>query len=241
MFTDITTHLVYQILNTPVREYPFPHFFNTNMFPEPFYAEIIKNMPDKNAYQTLNEQGVVPVPSGSEDKYERRSVITLHDDKIERIDKSIRDFWWELTKILTSPEFLTPLILKYQHWMIDEYGEDQNISYRSEVSLFQDIDMWDLSPHTDQQSEIVGVFFYLPSDDTTPYLGTSIYTPKKPGFTSEGGVRYPRENFNCANTLPFLPNSGASFYRCNTSFHGVEYVKDTGDIRNLIAIQILRN
>ena len=61
MFSDVTSHLVYQVLNAPIREYPFPHFFSTNMFPEAFYAEIMKHMPADDAYQTLLEQGLVKV------------------------------------------------------------------------------------------------------------------------------------------------------------------------------------
>jgi hypothetical protein len=241
MFLDVTSRLVYQVLNASIREYPFPHFFNTDVFPKNFYDEIMKHMPDENDYETLSEQGLVHVPSEDVEKFERRSVITLNDDKIQLIDESIRDFWLELTKILTSPEFLIPSILKFKPWAINEYGEDLEISYSVDVSLFRDTEKWDLGPHTDQQNEIMAIFLYLPPDDTTSYLGTSIYTPKEPGFTCKGGMRYDRKDFDCANTLPFLPNSVAGFYRNNTSFHGIDCVKKTGDVRNLISIQVIKS
>ena len=242
MFSNVTSHLVYQVLNAPIREYPFPHFFSTNMFPEAFYAEILKHMPDKNAYQTLIEQGQVRIDDPDHvEIYEQRTVITLNDDNIKVIDESIRDFWLEFTKILTSPEFLIPSILKFKPWAINEYGEDLEISYSVDVSLFRDTEKWDLGPHTDQQNEIMAIFLYLPPDDTTSYLGTSIYTPKEPGFTCKGGMRYDRKDFDCANTLPFLPNSVAGFYRNNTSFHGIDCVKKTGDVRNLISIQVIKS
>jgi hypothetical protein len=100
--------------------------------------------------------------------------------------------------------------------------------------------LWDLGPHTDQSDEILGLFFYLPSDVSTSHLGTSIYTPKESGLTSPEGGRYLREFFDCANTLPFLPNSVFGFLRNDTSFHGVECVKKTRDVRNLISIQIIK-
>ena len=238
MFSSVTSHLVYQVMNTPIREYPYPHFFTTNVFPQNFYAEIMKHMPDENDYQTLKEQGVVHIPSDEVEKFERRSVITLHDDNIKVIDESIRDFWLEFTKTLTSPEFLIPLMYKFQTWFINEYGEDVDIPYWGEVNLMRDTEMWNLDPHTDLENEILAMFIYLPPDDTTSYLGTSVYTPKEPGFTGVGGMWYARKNFDCVNTFPFLPNSIAVFYRNNTSFHGVECVYKTGDVRNLITIQV---
>jgi hypothetical protein len=241
MFSEVTSHMIYQILNTPIREYPFPHFFNTNVFPEAFYAEIIKNMPDEDAYQTMNEQGLVNISSDQVEKFERRTVISLNDDNIEAINKSKRGFWLEFNKNLISPEFLVPMIINFKPWVINQWGEDLDFSYRTDVSLFRDIEMWDLGSHTDQSDEILGMFIYLPPDDTTPYLGTSIYTPKEPGFTCEVGMRYNHELFNCVYTLPFLPNSVFGFFRNNTSFHGVECVKKTGDVRNLIGIQVIRN
>ena len=92
MFSNVTSHLIYQVLNASIREYPFPHFFNTDVFPKNFYDEIMKHMPDENDYQTLNEQGLVIVPTEDVEKFRRRSVITLNDDKIQLIDESIRDF-----------------------------------------------------------------------------------------------------------------------------------------------------
>ena len=67
-----------------------------------------------------------------------------------------------------------------------------------------------------------------------------MYTPKEAGFTCQGGPHYDRENFNCAITLPFLPNSAVGFYKNNVSFHGVEPVKKDGDVRNLIQLSLVR-
>ena len=240
MFSDIIPHLIYSILNAPIREYPYPHFFSVDVFPKNFYDEILKHMPAANSYQSLHEQNLIKIPVKEIEKFERRSVITLHDDKIYLIDESIRDFWLELTKIFLSQEFMVPLLLKFQPWFVDKYGEVLELSYRADISLFRDTELWDLDPHTDQPNEILGLFFYLPSDDSTSHLGTSIYTPKKSGFTSPEGGRSLREFFDCANTLPFLPNSVLGFLRNDTSFHGVECVKKSGDVRNLIAIQIVK-
>ena len=239
MFSDVTSHLVYQVLNAPIREYPFPHFFSTNMFSEAFYAEIMKHMPADEAYQTLIEQGLVKVPPNLVEVYEQRTVISLHNDHIETIDENKRGFWLEFTKILSSPYFMTSLLLMFKPWIIDRFGKGVDYNYEVHIDLIRDCEKWALGPHTDHPKNIAVILVYLPSDDTTSYLGTSIYTPKEPGFTSEGGVHHIREEFNCANTLPYLPNSAIGFFKNNTSFHGVECVKKAGDVRNLIQLSIM--
>ena len=241
MFSEVTSHMIYQVINTPIREYPYPHFFNTNVFPQNFYAEIMKHMPEENKYETLKEQDLIKIPDDELKKFKRRGVITLDDDKIKLIDEGIRDFWLELAKILMSPDFLIPLFLKFRPWITDEHGELQEITYTTEISLFRDTEMWQLDPHTDQRNEIFALFLYLPSDDSTSHLGTSVYTPKEPEFTCAGeGYSYPRKFFNCAYTAPFLPNCVFGFFRNNTAFHGVEYMKKTGDVRNLMTIQVIK-
>ena len=240
MFSDVTSHLVYQVINTPIREYPYPHFFNTSVFPQNFYAKIMKHMPEANNYETLKKQGLINVTDNDLKKFERRGVITLHDDKIQLIDEGIRDFWLELAKILMSPDFLIPLFAKFRHWITDEHGELLEIPYTTEISLFRDTEMWEMDPHTDQRNEILGLFFYLPPNDSTSHLGTSVYTPKEPGIAAEEFNRFPRKDFNCAYTAPFLPNSVFGFFRNNVSFHGVDYMKKTGDVRNLMTIQVIK-
>ena len=240
MFSNVTSHLVYQVLNAPIREYPFPHFFNTNIFPEAFYAEIMKHMPDKNAYQTLIEQGQVTVQPDLVEVYEQRTVISLHNDNIEVIDESKRGFWLEFYKILSSPEFLTPLLLKFKPWLISQYGEGVNISFEAEIDLTRDYRNWAIGPHTDKPNNIAVIILYLPSDDTKSYLGTSIYTPKESGFTCKGGPHHDRKKFDRANTVPYLPNSAIGFLKNDTSFHGVETVQKAGVERDLIQLSITK-
>ena len=145
----------------------------------------------------------------------------------------------EFTKILSSPYFLTSLLLMFKPWIIDRFGKGVDYNYEVTIDLIRDCQKWALGPHTDQPINIAVILVYLPSDDTTSYLGTSIYTPKEPGFTCEGGPHHIQEKFNCANTLPYLPNSAVGFFKNNTSFHGVECVKKAGDVRNLIQISIM--
>ena len=79
VFSDVTSHMVYQVLNAPIREYPFPRFYTNDLFPESFYAKIMEYMPDESAYIGILDQGLVRVPPEMLEAYEQRSVITLYD------------------------------------------------------------------------------------------------------------------------------------------------------------------
>ena len=94
-----------------------------------------------------------------------------------------------------SPDFLIPLCEKFKHWITDEHGKLLEIPYTTEISLFRDTEMWELDPHTDQRNEILGLFLYLPPNDSTSHLGTSVYTPKEPGLAAEEFNSFPRKYF----------------------------------------------
>ena len=240
MSQEINSHLIYQVLNAPIREYPFPHFFNTDIFPEPFYAQIMKHMPAENEYKSLIKHGLVTYLPEHKERSAHRNYIPLSTDDLELEDSRKRDFWQKLTKLLTGPEFIKPLLLKFGQWLVTRFGEDVNINYKVMIELIRDSNKWALGPHTDHPDKISVILLYLPKDDASPHLGTSVYTPKDPGFTCNGGPHYRRNAFNCASTLPFLSNSAFGFCKNDISFHGVENVKKANDIRNLIQLSVLK-
>ena len=119
--------MIYQVQNAPIREYPFPHFFNTDIFPEPFYAQIMKHMPTENEYKSLLEHGVVNAHTPEyKEIYARRGYIPLSIDDLELEDSRKRDFWQKLTKLLSGPEFIQPLLQKFGQWLVTRFGEDIN-------------------------------------------------------------------------------------------------------------------
>ena len=238
--SDVTPQLVYQILNAPIREHPFPHFFTQNIFPQTLYNEILNHMPDDIEYQTLLDQGYVYTSPQKEEAYKHRDTIMLNPTDLQIKDKKKRLFWQDLTTVITSPEFIVPITLKFKQPLLTRFGENANIKYKILIDLLRDTEMWALGPHTDHPDKIMVILIYLPSNNLTPYLGTSLYTPKEHGFTCEGGPHHSREHFNCCATLPFLPNSAFGFCKNNVSFHGVESVKKVGDVRNLIQISVLK-
>jgi hypothetical protein len=106
--------------------------------------------------------------------------------------------------------------------------------------LVRDSERWAQGPHTDLHHKIAVILFYLPTDDSAPHLGTSVYTPKEPGFTSEGGPHLDRELFNHAYTAPHARNSAFAFFKSDHSFHGVEAIKNTGEVKYSIQLSIIK-
>jgi len=46
MFLDVELHTAYKISNTPILNFPFPHFYVENIFPANFYSKIQENLLD---------------------------------------------------------------------------------------------------------------------------------------------------------------------------------------------------
>jgi hypothetical protein len=79
-----------------------------------------------------------------------------------------------------------------------------------------------LGPHSDLHTKLVVLLLYLAPDESAGHLGTSLYRPKRAGFTCPNGTHYPFEDFIRVKTVPYRPNSLLAFLRSDISFHGVE-------------------
>src|SRR5262249_3295120 len=83
-----------------------------------------------------------------------------------------------------------------------------------------------LGPHSDLFSKLVVLLIYLPPDESSAHLGTSLYRPKDPGFSCPNSTHYPFEDFVRVKTVPYLPHSMLAFQRSDRSFHGVDPLSD---------------
>jgi hypothetical protein len=121
-----------------------------------------------------------------------------------------KGFWGEIAKIF-----------------IKKYGE--NILVR----LSRDTPGYFIGPHTDKEK--MSILYYLAEDESKPHLGTSIYVPKQKGFKCNGRRHHPFEDFKRVKTIPYHPNTGFGFNRCDWSFHGVE---KTDALRNVLIVSL---
>lgn len=197
--SSLETHLCIQIEKTKVITEPYPYMFIEDIFPEDIYLQILANLPSE--YKTLEE-------ARGTKGYPERFVATPKDD-----------FWNKINSQLLSG--------KLKKVISDKFGIDYFCN--EDLLLIKDKPGYKIGVHRDRPSKVISALFYLP-----PFLegddegqdsfdaGTTIYVPKKEGFTCEVGKHYGFDDFNKLTKMPFRPNSLFIFLNTDHSFHGVE-------------------
>ena len=58
MSSTVEEHVLYQIANAQVRQYPYAHIYVENIFPRDYYAALRANWPDQSALISLADTGL---------------------------------------------------------------------------------------------------------------------------------------------------------------------------------------
>lgn len=241
MFSDVKRYLIYQVMNAPVRTYPFPHLRIEHVFPDAFYDKMLGLLPSDSDYMRLvDTKRVSPAYSP------RR--LSLFPEQIDRsgLSGEKQAFWRGTFRAINDAEFSLCILSKFKAAIEERFvprGEAREpmLSYRSEAFLMRDLSEYSLGPHTDSPSKLVSVLFYLPPDDDRPELGTSLYIPKDRAFTCPGGPHHPFEQFERVATMPYRRNTLVAFPKTLTCFHGVEPVPPTSARRDLLLFDLKGN
>ena len=172
---------------------PFPYFFAENVFPAVFYAKLCEYAKNKEDFQ--------------DERFGSR-----------RIAKGTGDFVG--LDFMNHKEFLVRM-LNIFHSERDVRFSGKKVKLAPEVRFIKDSQNYKIGPHTDSPSKVISLLFYLPETDEFSKFGTSIFIPKDPAFTCEGGPHYPFPGFIEVGRAPFIPNSCLGFWKTSNSFHGV--------------------
>lgn len=194
MYEDVLGHMQYTILNTRVSQYPFPHVFVRNVFPQTFYDQIRAALPDLSKYGDL--EGA---------KYGSR-VFNDASDPVFDLFKSAN--WTNLACKV------------FKRQIIENLGSEFPAS--TDLRLVSDAENYKIGPHTDAKHKVLSFLFYLPPDESLAPYGTSIFLPNDPEFRCPGGPHHKFDQFTKIATMPFIPNSLFAFFKTDNSFHGVE-------------------
>ena len=233
MSSDAELQLIYKVANAPVNNWPFPHFYVSDIFPADYYERLQAMLPTgPDAMKALPD--VRPV---SKDAYRERLVIGLSPEALQLLPEGQREFWSGMRSTLQGGAFARTMVEKF-NLAISERFAGQRVRFYDETLLVQDTTNYALGPHSDSPRKVITLLFYLPRDDSQRHLGTSIYLPKDRKFRCMGGPHYPREAFDRVATMPFMPNSLFVFLKTNTSFHGVEPVTEADTRRWLLLYDI---
>jgi len=222
--------MAYNVLNAPIRPYPYPHIYVPEVFPPEYYAEMQRNMPRHEAMAPIGE--VRPV-SG----YNERFVLQLLGP-MDGLTAPQAAFWDDFGRWLLSGRFRDLLLMKFRAQVSHRFQGIADVQFRDEAMLVEDQTNYALGPHTDTPAKVVTVLFYLPPDASRAHLGTSIYVPKDPTFRCPGTAHHDRDGFDRVATMPFTPNSLFAFVKTNQTFHGVESVEDPDPRRWLLLYDI---
>jgi hypothetical protein len=227
MATNIERTLTYNVLNAPLRPFPYPHIYVPEVFPPDFYAELQRRLPHPDA--------MIPIEQARPVKgYKERFVMDI-GGPMETLTEEQRAFWSGLAGWLLSGRFRQVMLSRFKPYVEQRFQGAQGLEFREESLLIEDITNYALGPHTDAPSKVISVLFYLPKDDSQSHMGTSIYMPKNVGRGCPGGPHYGYEGFDRVATMPFRPNSMFAFVKSDWSFHGVEPVTDP-DVRRWLLL-----
>lgn len=180
---------------------PFNYLYIEDILPSYIYRLMIEEMPTN--YEEIEK-------TRGTKGYPKRFTAKLEGNIWRHVEQQLKDGFFKKA-------------------LLDKFGiEDRG--FVEDVLLVRDLPGYKIPPHTDSTSKIITVLIYLPQDESFTREGTSMFVPKKKGFTCKDGRHYKFEDFKKVKTIPFKPNSAFIFARTDNSFHGVEPCEHVRDV-----------
>lgn len=236
MSSSAEHYLTYQIVNAPVRSYPYPHIYVKEVFPPDFYSRILQHLPPAELMSSIKQ--VREVGAGYS---EQRFVLPLAPAFVEPLPEPYRGFWRETATWLLAARFTRVILSKFWPHLERRFSSQEQQAFYNEAMLVEDRTRYSLGPHTDSPLKVLTFLFYLSGGDSRSHFGTSIYVPRDPEFRCPGGPHYPFDRFERVFTIPYRANTLFAFMKTDNSFHGVEPIQDEDCRRHLLLYDIRLN
>ncbi len=172
-------HAVRRIESASINEDPFPHILIDGIFPEPFYAELLKHLPPVSAL-------TIPVHFG---------MMKIGDDDAayRSMPDATRQFWATFDNEIKPPvcQALLKRYLPYAEKKLTQiFGEDTAKSrsaalvaedFRPLRGIVQCRTTGDrMGPHVDKSTSMFTYLFYFAPDDSLKPFGTIFYDCDNP-------------------------------------------------------------
>lgn len=227
---SIASSLIAGVGNAHLERVPFCHIYLERIFPAEIYAELLDNLPPKELYQPLNLRKWVRADGTS-----TRDQFYLTAENISALPRQSAAFWSAFVGSILEGSLKRTIFAKLAPDLADRFGvaeEDvSDIDCVYEIALVRDTEDYRIKPHPDGLNKIVTFQLYLPPDESTLDLGTSLF------------VRYRGllgSRFEEVKRFPFRPNSGYAFAVSDsakrTSWHGREQLTGFAGVRNTLMI-----
>ena len=217
-FADARRHAIYQVAHAPVRGFPFPHIFVDDIFPDGFYKDLLRSMPEAAAYDPDRGEPAERVPG--------RTSIPAARRGCNRMDAPRSGFWASTFEAFDHVEFGGWLTAKFYDVVAERLGLGNAAAHTdldTHVSLVRDVSPCALAPHAAIRGRVITAVFQLARDTRRADLGTSLYAPRE--AAAAPGPSAGRDAFDLVTTLPFRPNSLLAFPETDASFRGHEQAR----------------
>jgi hypothetical protein len=231
----IRDHLISVVESAPLEREPFCHFYLEGVFPPAMYPALLRNLPPKELYEPLNLRKWVRADGTS-----TRDQFHLTAEGIAKLPRSLADFWTPVVRAMRDPALRRVIFSKLSPDLAERFGipEDQvaNMECSYEVRLVRDTEDYRIKPHPDGLNKIVTMQLYLPEDESTLDLGTSLFRRHK---------RMIGSSFEEVKRFSFKPNSGYGFAVSDgpnrQSWHGRETLAGFSGVRNTLMLLFQRD
>lgn len=230
----VLAHWQRELEGVPLIEEPFRHFYCDRMWPKDVYDEMLRLLPEREAYQPINLKVWVNAQGVS-----TRDRFPVWPETLEKVDIERANFWTQIWLALTADSFKRLIFSKFRKDIALRLGITADDVEHTQVfgacTLLRDFEDYKIKPHPDGWPGVVTLQFYLPPDMSQEDLGTSFYV-ELPWWRRPMAGRYKE-----IKRIPFQPNSGYAFavndlpgYR---SLHGRELIRPGAGVRNTILMR----
>jgi hypothetical protein len=212
------SHFLERLRSARVEADPFPHYYIEGVFPENYYAQLLRHLPTSEIYDNLYE-----VTDLKLDHFRQRYQRDLTEGWTNALPEPQHSFWNAFNQWFLSPEVAQAVLESFSESLHPRIGDRASWPAVSvEAQFIRHRAGYFLGPHSDLHTKLVVLLLYLAPDANTERLGTSLYRPKVEGFSCPDSKHYAFEDFVRVKTAPYKPNSLLAFVRSDVSFHGLE-------------------
>jgi hypothetical protein len=167
----ISEHAVDLVRASPINPEPFPHIVVDGIFPEPYYEQILRNLPAQSSLAIPDKFGMMK--------------LRPEDPSFQALPPASRDFWTAFDTV-TKPAICEALLRRFL-----PYAEDKLALIFGRAGLGADLELSEFRPlrgivqcriagarmgaHVDKATSLFTYLFYFAPDDTLRPFGTVFY------------------------------------------------------------------
>jgi hypothetical protein len=188
-------------------EKPFFHLEFDRVFPDEIYKQILRAMPSAADYRPMSGR------SKSYDAKPTRVKIDLFPEFIRHLQPSQKEIWRLVGRTLCSRPVKEAFVRKLGPGLSRRFGASYpKVGMYPIPILTRDITGYSIPPHTDTHWKGITVQLYLPSDESTPQVGTIFHEKLADGSMPKRAQ------------MRFAPNTGYAFAVGDNTWHSADTV-----------------